>query len=186
MKENEILYSRLIDQTLACGAANATVISAEQVITSSEFRRICERNGCGKYDRCWVCPPHIGPIDELIPRVYQYSFALVYQTIATIEDSFDIEGMLKAGSDHAKVSQRLQATCRDVLRDDFLHLTCGGCHLCEQCAKLAHEPCRYPDHALPSLEGYGVDVYQTVRNTSLRYINGTNTVTYFGMILFEE
>ena len=67
-----------------------------------------------------------------------------------------------------------------------MHLSCGGCHLCERCVKPSGEPCRKPDQALPSLEGYGVDVYQTVRNTTLRYINGTNTVTYFGMILFEE
>ena len=103
-----------------------------------------------------------------------------------MEDSFDIEGMLKAGAHHASLSQRLQRACTDVLKENFLHLTCGGCHLCEQCAKMSDEPCRQPEKALPSLEGYGVDVYQTVRNTNLRYINGANTVTYFGMILFKE
>ena len=38
----------------------------------------------------------------------------------------------------------------------------------------------------PSLEGYGVDVYNTTKDTPLKYINGQNTVTYFGMILFSE
>ena len=186
MKEDKNLFSRLENLALSCDANGATVISTESIVTSPEFRRICERNSCGKYNRCWVCPPHIGRIEELIPQVYQYPFALLYQTISTIEDSFDIEGMLKAGADHVQVSQRLHASCSHALHDKFLHLTCGGCHLCEQCAKLRDEPCRHPDQVLPSLEGYGVDVYQTVRTTNLRYANGANTVTYFGMILFKE
>lgn len=67
-----------------------------------------------------------------------------------------------------------------------LHLTCGGCHLCKVCTKPEGRPCRHPDLALPSMEGYGVDVYRTARNTSLKYINGANTVTYFGMLFFKE
>lgn len=122
----------------------------------------------------------------MIQKLRQYPFGLLYQTVSKIEDSFDIEGMLQAGKDHAMISQILQRTCKEILDDDFLHLTCGGCHLCEQCAKLLDEPCRKPDQALPSLEGYGVDVYQTVWNTTLRYTNGANTVTYFGLILFKE
>lgn len=186
MKENNPLFSRLETLALACGAAGATVISAESIVASTEFRRICESNSCGKYNRCWVCPPQIGEIDELIAQVKEYPFALLYQTISRIKDSFDIEGMLEAGKNHAALSQRFQSVCKDVLEENFLHLTCGGCHLYEICAKLAEEPCRYPDKALPSLEGYGVDVYQTVRNTPLRYNHGPNTVTYFGMILFKE
>lgn len=186
MKEDKKLFSKLEGMALACGATSTTVISAESIVTSEEFRRICESNGCGKYNRCWFCPPHVGEIDELIAKVREYPFALLYQTIFQIEDSFDIEGMLQAGNDHVEVSQRLQRLWKDTFGEDAMHLTCGGCHLCENCAKLSEEPCRHPDKALPSLEGYGVDVYQTVRNTSLRYNNGPNTVTYFGMILFKE
>ena len=185
MKDDKCLISRLESLALTCGATGAAAIPVTSIVTSADFRRICESNCCGKYNRCWVCPPHIGQIDDLILQIRQYPSALLYQTVSPLEDSFDIEGMLKAGAHHASLSQRLQRACTDVLKENFLHLTCGGCHLCEQCAKLSGEPCRQPEKALPSLEGYGVDVYQTVRNTGLRYINGVNTVTYFGMILFN-
>ena len=31
-----------------------------------------------------------------------------------------------------------------------------------------------------------MDVYNTTRSTELKYINGQNTVTYFGMVLFRD
>ena len=46
------------------------------------------------------------------------------------------------------------------------------------------QPCRFPDKAMPSLEAYGVNVYQTTKSTELKYINGQYTVTYFSALLF--
>lgn len=174
----------MIEAAIACGAAKAQVIPLSQVATSAEFRKVCQSNGCGNYGRCWMCPPSVGDIEDLMARLHAYDQGLLYQTIARIEDSFDIEGMLRAGDEHAQVSQRIQAALASRLAGPCLHLTCGGCRLCEVCAKRDDQPCRHPDRALPSLESYGVDVYQTVKNTQLRYVNGLNTVTYFGMLLF--
>jgi hypothetical protein len=39
---------------------------------------------------------------------------------------------------------------------------------------------------LASVESYGVDVYKTTKDTNLKYINGPNTVTFFGLVLFKE
>ena len=36
------------------------------------------------------------------------------------------------------------------------------------------------------MEGYCIDVYRTAKGTDLKYINGENTVTYFGIMLFKE
>lgn len=36
------------------------------------------------------------------------------------------------------------------------------------------------------MEGAGIDVYNTTKDTPLKYINGADTVTYFGIVLFEE
>ena len=94
--------------------------------------------------------------------------------------------MFEAGNKHAWLSQAVEEKVKPYLKNPTLHLSCGGCHLCETCAKKTNEPCRHPDKALSSLEGYGINVYETVKNTPLKYINGQNTVTYFGMLLFTE
>ncbi len=174
----------MIQAALDSGASKAVWIPQDTIVLSPVFRDICKSNQCGGYGRCWMCPPHIGPIEELMEQVRQYPQAVLYQTIREIEDSFDIEGMFAAGAEHAQVSQCLQKQAVSLLDVPFLHLTCGGCHLCETCAKIQGQPCRRPGQALSSLEGYGVDVYNTTKDTPLKYINGANTVTYFGMILY--
>ena len=173
----------LIALALHCGADKAAIIRGEDVVLSASFRDICRSNGCGMYGRCWMCPPDIGEIDALMARVREFDNALLYQTIHGIEDSFDIEGMTEAGARHAQVSQRLNDAVQPF-PGERLHLSCGGCHLCPRCAKMDGEPCRMPGKALPPMEGYGIDVYRTTRPTELKYINGQNTVTFFGIVLF--
>lgn len=176
----------LIDTALSCGAAKATLLDLQQIVLSDTFRAICESNQCGGYGKCWMCPPYIGEIHQLMDTVRSFPRGLWFQTISDIEDSYDIEGMFEAGARHAQVSRRIREKVAPLLKKPFLLLSCGGCHLCEVCAKQEDQPCRFPDQALSSLEGYGVDVYNTTKDTDLKYINGQNTVTYFGIVLFSE
>ena len=178
--------NKLIQAALDCGAAKAAVIEQKNIVLNAAFRDMCEQNRCGAYGKCYMCPPDVGPIEELMVRVRGYEKGLLYQTISPLEDSFDIEGMGEAKKAFTQVSQRLLDALRPVLGDHALHLAGGGCGLCETCAKMTAEPCRHPDRALASLESYGMDVCNTTRSTPLQYINGANTVTYFGMVLYSE
>lgn len=184
MKINTPDIQLLLQIIQDCGAAGAAALTADAVIVSEEFRKICQSNGCGTYNRCYMCPPDIGPIAELMAKVKSYTNAVLYQSISCIDDPFDFEGMMDAGHNHALLSQRIHHRIKQNLSVEFLHLSSGGCHLCAKCAKLESLPCRHPDIALPGMEGYGIDVYQTTSSTNLKYINGQNTVTYFGIILF--
>ncbi len=178
------MKDKLLQIILDQGATKATVIDQSQIVLNDEFRKACEVNSCGVYGKCWMCPPDVGEIHELMARVRAYPAGVWYQTIGELEDSFDFEGMTAAKENHLALSHRIQAALPDGLR--VLHLTCGGCGLCETCAKVDNEPCRFPEKALPSVESYGMDVYNTTKSTDLKYINGANTVTYFGLVLFEE
>lgn len=179
-----MISEKLLQMVLDCGATKATVLEQSEIVLSAEFRAACEMNSCGVYGRCWMCPPDVGPIDELMDRVRSFPRGIWYQTVGEIEDSFDFEGMTEVSNNHAKLSQRILKNTPKELRT--LHLTCGGCRVCAKCAKVDNEPCRFPDRALASVESYGVDVYNTTKGTDLKYINGANTVTYFGLLLFEE
>ena len=108
-------HQELINIALDAGATKATIINAADVVLSATFRDICASNGCGMFGRCWMCPPDIGEIETLMAQVHQYKHGLLYQTIADIEDSFDIEGMQEAGYNHAWLSQRIEAFLMPVL-----------------------------------------------------------------------
>lgn len=173
---------RLERAALECGAFKACVLPVSAIVLNKEFRGICETNQCGAYGRYWVCPPACGDIETLIARVRACDLALLYQTVGALEDSFDVEGMQRAKLEYSRVGQRLLRAFPDAA----LHLGAGGCLLCERCTLPDGQACRHPDKALISMEACGVDVYNTTRETPLKYINGQNTVTYFGMVLFRE
>lgn len=176
---------KLEEAVCACGAFKAAWIPIEKIVLDPQFREACKSNSCGRYGRCYQCPPDIGEVTELIARVKTYPHAVIYQSVAQIEDSFDFEGMMDAARDHMQLSQRIQKQMKAMLPEGFLHLS-SGCRLCERCAKEQGMPCRHPQEALPAMEGYGVDVFKTSAGTDLNYINGQNTVTYFGLVLFGE
>lgn len=178
--------SELARLCVSLGAAKSESIEAEKIVLSPEFRKICEGNACGKYGKCYMCPPDIGDIHALMESIRAFPGGVLYQSIYDLEDSFDIEGMTSAAQKHMQLSQRINERVKALCRDEILHLSSGGCGLCSRCAKADGLPCRFPDKALSSMEGYGIDVYQTSASTDLKYINGQNTVTYFGVILLSE
>ena len=179
------MANALIQMAKEVGASGAVNLDARNIVLDPQFREICRSNSCGRYGRCYTCPPDLGDLDELMKRIRQYPCAVLYQTIAPLEDSFDFEGMMEAGAEHSQLGVRIHRKLKSMLGQEFFHLS-SGCHLCEVCAKVENLPCRHPEWALPAMEGCGVDVYQTVKDTELKYINGVNTVTYFGLILFTE
>ena len=85
-----------INIALKEGAYKAAVIPVEQVVLSAHFRDICATNSCGRYGTCWMCPPDVGPVEELMAQIGQFTHGLIYQTVTELEDSFDIEGMSEA------------------------------------------------------------------------------------------
>ena len=182
MKE---LFDRLIAETLRLGADRAAVIDAVQIETDRVFRELCLANACGMVGKCWMCPPDVGEIEELMAEVRRYDHALVYQRIGQLEDSFDVEGMADAKTAHRAISFALRPLFGELGITHALHLGAGGCGVCRPCAKVKGHPCAHPDLAMSSLEAYGIHVAHMAQSAGMKYINGANTVTYFGVVLFS-
>ena len=184
MINNEI-FETLTSEAMALGAFKTSIIEADKIEADRSFRDMCASNCCGMYGRCYTCPPDIGDIDTLMAELKNYDLALVYQTVTELEDSFDIEGMMEAKKMTYPIAMSLRKTFSDLGITRVLHLGAGGCGVCERCAKQTGEPCRFPHLALASLEAYGVNVSQLAQAANMKYINGQNTVTYFGAVLFS-
>ncbi len=181
----EFLNDTVINAALQAGAHQANIIDASQIKTDPVFRDICATNVCGMYGKCYMCPPDVGDIDELMRAVGDYDYALVYQTVTELEDSYDFEGMIEAKKSFYPIAQKLRHIFLEMGFSEVLHLGAGGCGVCEKCAKQTGEPCRFPDRAMPSLEAYGINVSSLTKAAGMKYVNGQNTVTYFGAVLFS-
>ena len=176
----------IIEKALELGAYKANVIETKKIVLDRAFRDICATNACGTYGKCYMCPPDVGDIDELMAQVENYDYALVYQTVTELEDNFDFEGMIEAKKKSYPLAQNLRRIFADNNISKVLHLGAGGCGVCNTCAKRTGEPCRFPEKAMPSLEAYGVNVSELAKAAGMKYINGQNTVTYFGAVLFSD
>ncbi|MBE6593799.1 MAG: DUF2284 domain-containing protein [Ruminococcaceae bacterium] len=179
------LFDALTASAISLGAYKATVIDAKDISLDKAFRDMCASNACGMYGKCYMCPPDVGEIETLMKEIEEYDYALVYQTVTELEDSFDFEGMVAAKKRTYPLAQSLRKVFADAGISKVLHLGAGGCGVCTTCAKQTGEPCRFPEKALPSLEAYGVNVSMLAKAANMKYINGQDTVTYFGAVLFS-
>jgi predicted metal-binding protein len=176
----------LITKALESGAAAAGIISPSDIRFDQGFRLACEQNSCGQFGTNWMCPPAVGPLEDLIPRIKEYSKGVVFQTVYQMEDSFDFEGMMKAADIHRDVFERIydyirkQNDCGEVFP-----LNAGACKICDECTYPAGKPCRFPQKAVASIEAYGIDVNAMLRLCGIPYNNGPATVSYVGLFLFK-
>ena len=179
-------HEELLREILALGADKAGAVPVEEVDFERSFRSLCGSNACGMYGRSWMCPPHVGKVEDLIAQAKAYRTALVYQIVDTLEDSYDFEGMMAAGQRMNRLTAAVRRKFRELGLENCLFLGAGGCRICPKCAKQDDEPCRHPDLAMSSLEAYGINVSVLAPQAGMKYINGANTVTYFGAVLLGE
>ena len=123
-----------------------------------------------------------GDIETLMETIRTFDYAVVYQTIGMLEDSYDIEGMEAAAGKHNALIRKIVEAVSEDSFVRILHLGAGGCHICPVCARVDNHPCRFPHLAISSLEAYGINVSRLAAACGMKYINGQNTVTYFGGI----
>ena len=159
-----------------------SIIETADIPFSSAVVSMCRENRCGKYGTCWTCPPGVGNPAELENKIKSYKNACVFTCKYDIEDSFDLEGMFEAGKSTRLVLDNIieKLTANN---EKFMAFGCSGCNICKKCT-YPNAPCRYPERAIPSVEACGIHVSNLAKKAGINYINGTNTITYFCMILF--
>lgn len=165
------------------GAFQHGIINTSEVDFLPEVREMCEANVCHKYGTTWSCPPGLGTLEECRDRIRKYEKMLVFTLKCELEDSFDYEGMMAGMENFKKLCRKIDAAVKPRL-DNYMILSNEGCDLCKECT-YPDAPCRFPDRAHGSIEGYGILVSRLAKQVGVNYINGQNTVTYFGAIVYN-
>ena len=151
---------------------------------SSRIRWICE-NECPMYGKSWACPPATGEVDACQKRCNSYQNCLLIGTIVEISDIANIEEALATRGDHEAITNEV----RDLMRQQGVEpyiLSTEACAICDRCAYLDGQPCRYPERMHPCIESHGINVIPVLEENGLDFQYGSNIVTWYSLLFFNE
>lgn len=146
-------------------------------------REMCAADKCRAYGRNWTCPPAIGTLEECEDQMQGYQCGILLQTVGHLKKPIDSRTIRDTERRHMDSFRVFSDKVREVF-PDALCLGAGGCRVCKVCAY--PEPCRFPDKALSSMEGYGLFVTQVCRDNDLPYYHGEGTIAYTACVLFGQ
>ena len=159
----------------------AVPMDPQTLVAREDVRSMCAADKCGAYNRNWTCPPACGTVAECEHRMRQFQNGILLQSIGHMSKAIDSKCYRETERRHMKSFYAFAEEIRKVY-PQALCLGAGGCRVCKQCAY--PEPCRFPEKAMSSMEGYGLFVTQVCRDAGVPYYYGERTITYTACVLF--
>ena len=77
------------------GFSHTGFFRADALVFLQQIRDVCATGKCGKYNKCWSCPPACGTLEEIRERVKAYEWGILLQSTGELEDEFDGEAMME-------------------------------------------------------------------------------------------
>lgn len=149
---------------------------------SERIRWICQ-NECPKYGTTWACPPGVGTVEECQKRCMRYQNCLLISSIAEVEDIADIEETLATRPAHEALTEQVGALLQEQGVQPYI-LSTQACAICDRCAILDNQPCRFPEKMHPCVESHGINVVPILEKLGLEFQFGSNVVTWISLLLF--
>lgn len=170
-----------ITKALDIGFSVAAPLDISTLQPREDVRAMCSADKCRAFGKNWTCPPHCGTLAECEEKMRRYSRGILLQTVGKMEKTIDTKAYRRTEALHLERFHQLSQMVREV-HSNVLCLGSGGCRICKECA--FPEPCRFPDKACSSMEGYGLFVTKVCRDNGIQYHYGEKTITYTACILF--
>ena len=157
-------------------------IDISELEFSDRIRWICEHE-CPMYGRSWACPPGVGTVGQCRSRCRGYKNCLMISTITEVEDIANMEETLATRPDHEAVTNEVLKILKELGEDPYV-LSTEACTLCERCAILDKEPCRFPEKMHPCVESHGINVVPMLESRGLEFQFGCNVVTWISLLFY--
>ena len=149
---------------------------------SDRIRWICEHE-CPMYGRTWACPPGVGSVEHCNHKCLRYENCLMIATITEVEDITDIDETLATRPDHEAVTNQVRDIMRSLGTEPYI-LSTEACAICERCAYLDGQPCRFPGKMHPCVESHGINVVPVMEENGLNFQFGANVVTWISLMFY--
>jgi len=189
------------------GATKAVAMDAGKVVVDERVRLKCRVPVCDDYGLNLMCPPFAMSVQEFRDALARYSRAVLVQIEMPmpapmkeeIKQAEDVAALYKSskflesyGEFIDPVKLKLHRIVHKIESQAFAlgyrfaaGFIAGSCKLCKKCvAASAHESCRNPFRARPSMEAVGIDAYKTAENAGLSFdIPAKDKITWNGLVL---
>ena len=175
------MLTQWIQTALDMGFTSAAPLSIPTIQPMESVREMCAADKCRAYNRNWTCPPACGTLEECEARMKSYRYGLLLQTTGQMSKTIDSRAYARTERLHNENFRNFAEEIKKAF-PEALCLGAGGCRVCKSCAY--PEPCRFPEKAYSSMEGYGLFVTQVCRDNGLPYYYGEKTITYTACVLF--
>ena len=151
---------------------------------SERIRWICEHE-CPMYGKTWACPPGVGSVAECDAKCGRFQNALLIGTIVEVADIANIDETLSTRGDHEQITNQVRDLMRQQGVDPYV-LSTEACALCDHCAYLDGQPCRFPETMHPCIESHGINIIPLLESCGLEFQFGDNMVTWYSLLLFND
>ena len=149
---------------------------------SSRIRWICEHE-CPMYGKSWACPPGVGSVDTCRQVCMAYNHCLLISSIVEVRDIADMDETLATRPDHEALTEQVRELMTQQGVDPFI-LSTEACTVCDRCAILDGQPCRFPEKMHPCVESHGINVVDVLERRGLDFQFGANVVTWISLLFY--
>lgn len=157
-------------------------IDPKELEFNGRIRWICE-NECPMYGTSWACPPGVGSVEACEGRCRSFENCLLISSIVEVRDIADMEETLATRPDHEALTNEVRDIMEEMGAKPFV-LSTEACAICERCAYLDGEKCRFPEKMHPCVESHGINVVPVMEKLGLEFQFGANVVTWISLLFF--
>ena len=157
-------------------------IDPKELEFSDRIRWICQ-NECAMYGKSWACPPGVGSVESCKAKCLSYKNCLLVSSIVEVADIADMEETLATRPGHEALTEQVAQLLRDQGENPYI-LSTEACSICQRCAILDGQPCRFPEKMHPCVESHGINVVPVLEKLGLDFQFGCNVVTWISLLLF--
>ena len=174
----EILETRLAELPLL----GYFFIDPKSLEFSERIRFICETE-CPMYGKTWACPPGVGTVESCRCKCQGFENCLMIATVTEVSDISNLEETLATRPGHEAITNQVRDILRELGAQPYV-LSTEACTVCQRCAYLDGQPCRYPEKMHPCVESHGINLIPTLEENGIEFQFGGNVVTWVSLLFY--
>ena len=151
---------------------------------TQRVRHICSSE-CPMYGKTWACPPAVGSVESCQAKCMGYGQCLLIATITEVSTITNIEESLATRGDHEALTNQIADLIRAQGVQPYI-LSTEACAICDRCAWLDGQPCRFPEKMHPCVESHGINVIPVMESLGVPFISEETLVTWVSLLFFSE